>query len=205
MADDITVTPGTGVTVAADDVGGKLYQRIKVGVGADGAAADWEGAVGGYSAVASANFTRPADTNAYALGDLVANNTTAGSVAPMQFTVARVAAGSGMIRRARLKKSTAGLTNAQFRLHLYTASPTVTNGDNGAWLTTLSGYIGAYDFTLDRAFSDGAYGSAVPLVGGEMAFKLSSGQIIYGLLEARAGYAPGNAEVFTVELEVYQD
>lgn len=38
--DNISVTPGTGVVVAADDVGGVLYQRVKVGIGADGAAAD---------------------------------------------------------------------------------------------------------------------------------------------------------------------
>lgn len=40
MADDITVTPGTGVTIAADDVGGKLYQRIKLAHGVDGSATD---------------------------------------------------------------------------------------------------------------------------------------------------------------------
>ena len=40
MVDNIDVTPGTGATVAADDVGGALYQRVKLAVGADGAAAD---------------------------------------------------------------------------------------------------------------------------------------------------------------------
>jgi hypothetical protein len=37
MADDIDITPGTGATVATDDVGGKHYQKIKVAIGADGA------------------------------------------------------------------------------------------------------------------------------------------------------------------------
>lgn len=40
MADNIAVTPGSGATVAADEVGGALYQRVKLAVGADGAAAD---------------------------------------------------------------------------------------------------------------------------------------------------------------------
>jgi hypothetical protein len=40
MADNLNVTPGAGATVAADEVGGALYQRIKVALGADGAAAD---------------------------------------------------------------------------------------------------------------------------------------------------------------------
>lgn len=42
MADDIDVTVGTGTTktVAADDVGGKLHQRVKISQGADGSATD---------------------------------------------------------------------------------------------------------------------------------------------------------------------
>jgi hypothetical protein len=40
LADNIAVTPGTGATVATDDVGGIQYQRIKVAYGADGAATD---------------------------------------------------------------------------------------------------------------------------------------------------------------------
>lgn len=40
MADNVGYTPGTGATVAADDIGGVLYQRVKIGVGADGAATD---------------------------------------------------------------------------------------------------------------------------------------------------------------------
>jgi hypothetical protein len=40
MADNIGYTPGTGATVAADDIGGVLYQRVKVTTGADGTAND---------------------------------------------------------------------------------------------------------------------------------------------------------------------
>lgn len=39
MADNV-ILPGTGSSVAADDIGGALYQRVKVSLGADGAAAD---------------------------------------------------------------------------------------------------------------------------------------------------------------------
>lgn len=45
MADNTTRTPGVGETWAADDIAGVLYQRIKIGIGADGAATDWTGAV----------------------------------------------------------------------------------------------------------------------------------------------------------------
>ena len=40
MADNISVSQGSGVTVAADDVSGVLFQRVKVAAGADGAAVD---------------------------------------------------------------------------------------------------------------------------------------------------------------------
>jgi hypothetical protein len=40
MADNVGYTPGVGATVAADDIGGVLHQRVKIGVGADGVATD---------------------------------------------------------------------------------------------------------------------------------------------------------------------
>jgi hypothetical protein len=40
MADNIGYTPGSGALVAADDVGGVLYQRIKPAFGADNTAVD---------------------------------------------------------------------------------------------------------------------------------------------------------------------
>ena len=40
MADNVGITPGTGAPAAADDIGGVLYQRVKVAHGADGSATD---------------------------------------------------------------------------------------------------------------------------------------------------------------------
>lgn len=40
MADNVGYTPGTGATIAADDVGGVLHQRMKVQHGVDGTAVD---------------------------------------------------------------------------------------------------------------------------------------------------------------------
>ena len=36
MADNIGYTPGAGATIAADDIGGALHQRVKMVLGADG-------------------------------------------------------------------------------------------------------------------------------------------------------------------------
>jgi hypothetical protein len=40
MADNVAYTPGSGATVAADDVGGILHQRVKAVIGGDGSASD---------------------------------------------------------------------------------------------------------------------------------------------------------------------
>lgn len=159
----------------------------------------------GFGAVASANFTRPSDTTAYASGDLVANSTTAGSVTPLTFTSAvRAAGGVTRVERIRLRKSGTSTTNASFRVHLYSSSPTAANGDNGAFSTAVSNYIGAVDVVIDRAFSDGAAGAGVPLVGSAMTFTIPSGTSLFGLIEARAAYTPASGEVFTAIAELYR-
>lgn len=40
MADNVTITEGSGTQIAADDVGGVKYQRVKIATGADGIAND---------------------------------------------------------------------------------------------------------------------------------------------------------------------
>lgn len=154
---------------------------------------------------AAATMTRPADTTAYALGDLVANSTTAGSVTPFTFAVSRVTDRLVSIIGGKLEKSTTSVTSAFFRLHLYQTSPTVTNGDNAAWLSVKAGYLGALDITVDRAFSDGASGIGVPVIGSEIIAVPASGTVnIFGLLEARGAYTPGNAETFLPSLRMYR-
>lgn len=171
-----------------------------------GASEEHIGSVSGIIARPSASVTRPADTTAYAIGDLVADSTTAGSVVPMQFAVARIAGASGMIRRMRLRKTGTAITGAVFRLHLYSAAPTPSNGDNGAWLTNgAATYIGSIDVTMDKVFTDGASGNGVPTIGSEINFKTGSGTILYGLLEARGVYTPASGESFTCILEVLQN
>jgi hypothetical protein len=46
VADNIAITPGSGAIVAADDIGGVLYQRVKLDVGADGASVAASGDAG---------------------------------------------------------------------------------------------------------------------------------------------------------------
>ena len=160
---------------------------------------------------ASSTITRPADTTAYTSGDLVANSVTAGSVAALQFTtLARTSGGGGEVTGVTIQKSTNVITNVALRVHLFDTIPTFTSaGDNSAISSVVvaadKGYLGYVDITTFVAFSDVAWGSgAVDNSRGSLAYKATA-QIIYGIVEARGAFAPGNAEVFTIRLHARQN
>lgn len=164
---------------------------------------------GGYTAtpVASA-FARPADTTAYAVGDLVSNSTTAASCTYIAIPASRVAAGSGLIRRVMIRSSSQTLTNASYRVHLYNAQPaTVAVGDNAAiTLIDANKYLGSVDVTISQAFGSGTTGSVgYGIPSQDIAFKLASGVNVYALLEARAARTPDASEQFVIGLDVIQD
>lgn len=160
----------------------------------------------------SANFTRPADTTAYAAGDLVANSTTAGSVVPMSFTNAVRSAGDCVrIERVRIEKSSTNLTNASFRLHLFEASPTPTVGDNGVYnnagvlaTNNILYHAGTFPVTMQWSGSDGAMGIGTPTTGNGATASPTSGTSLFGLLEVTGAYTPASGEIFYVVLEGYR-
>lgn len=152
--------------------------------------------------VTSQTITRPADTTPYNLGDLVANNTTAGSVTPFAFNVGQ---SRGIkLWRISVNKSTASVTSAAFRVHLYNDSPTVANGDNGVWSSTSSSYNGFVDVAAPgTAFSNNYTATGVYVnnsVFAPLFFLSDADGYIYALLEARGAYTPGNAETFNITL-----
>ncbi len=161
--------------------------------------------VGGLSANPSAMFTRPADTTAYASGDLVANSTTAGAVVPLSLTAARVAAGGFLLHRLLLRKSGTSTTNAAFRVHLFGAAPTVTAGDNGVLaMSGSASYLGQVDITMTQAFTDGAVGMS-DFTMSDMIVRLGAGQSLYALIEARGAYTPASGETFALVADIAQD
>jgi hypothetical protein len=151
-----------------------------------------------------ASFTRPANTTAYASGQLVANSTTAGSVVPMLFNMGNTFPQNQFrITRARLFKNGTSSTNATFRINLYQGtSPICTNGDGGVWLTTnAAGWIGNIDIPSMLSFTDGAAGTGSCAAGSEILLKASAAGPIYGLLVALGAYTPTSGEIFTCTLE----
>lgn len=152
----------------------------------------------------SANFTRPANVTAYTIGDLVANSTTAGSVTALTYSsVGRSAPGRAWILGAKIKTSSIVITNKFFRIHFFTTSPTVANGDNGVFSKAEQGHIGSIDVNLSQIFTDASTGFGGANYG-PIPVDLASGQTVYALLEARGSFTPISAEVFTVDITVAQ-
>ena len=108
MADNVGYTPGTGALVAADDVGGVLYQRIKPAFGEDNTAVDVSATNplpvfdALQSPIASYLLNDFADGDPLYLGKVKADGT---------WLVQRYSAASGEMRYANLSNN-AGLTYA---------------------------------------------------------------------------------------------
>lgn len=165
----------------------------------------------GNTVVAPASaMTRPANTTAYSVGDLISNSTTAGSVTNFQFTVGRYNGGSGVVIGAQIQKTSNVITSASFRLHLFNNAPTYTAGGDNSLLSSVvvgssAGYLGYIDVPVMVGFSDVSWGSGSPDNARGSIPYATVAQVLYGLLEARAAYGPASAEVFTPYLDVLQD
>jgi hypothetical protein len=152
--------------------------------------------------VTCSTLTLPGTGGTYASGDLVANSATAGSVVAITCAnVARYSGGPVTITRASILKSATGVTNPNFYVHAYTAVPTVTNGNDGAFLSTASGHFCRLAVTADLAFSNGAEGVGVPISGSTCTRVLSATRDVTLLIEARAAYAWTAGETLIVTLE----
>jgi hypothetical protein len=111
LADNVAVTPGSGATFAADDVGGILHPRVKISIGADGTAADWPVGSGNQSAVPRMTLA----TDSPGVIPLVAHDA-ADSGEPLKVGHKAIAGMSGLtlVAAADRTDSYAGLDGAQY-------------------------------------------------------------------------------------------
>jgi hypothetical protein len=150
----------------------------------------------------SYNFNRPNDATAYTANDLVANQTIAGNVTSPSFAMESGANFATIIRRVRLKKSSAVTAAASFRVHFYSQTPSLVNGDNGVWSTASAGYIGSIDLDMSgaagRVFSDGVEATGAFGAGAEL---LSKTATVWATIQVLGAYVPTANETFTIDLE----
>ena len=154
----------------------------------------------------TSTLTLPATTTAYGSGQLVASSATAGSVVVPSFAIANTAGGAA-IGRLRLSVNDATATAwpaVKLQVDLWTAAPTFTNGDRGAFLpaTGVAGHLAAFTCTMSAEYGDGAYAECSPAVGSYVIPKLASGTTVYWTLQtAAAGGLTGASKVFTLTAE----
>lgn len=95
MADNVAITAGVGTSIAADDIGGVLHQRVKISQGADGAATDVSsaaplqvtGANGSFPVTNTGTFAVQSTNQANSgvdIGDVTINNAAGASAVNIQ-------------------------------------------------------------------------------------------------------------------------
>jgi hypothetical protein len=164
------------------------------------------GAVGGATVPVSFEFSRPADTTAYAVLDSIADKTSAANVLVFPNAL-RVAGGSGYVTKVQI--STDQKANvASYRLWLFSSNPTPVSDnallgilylENGIRLGKVDvGPLAAEDATASTCAVGLNTDIRLPVSAG-------GGQALYGLLETLTVFTPASAQKFWVELTIEQN
>lgn len=161
----------------------------------------------GYQTRASASFTRPADTTAYAAQDVVSNSTTAPTLLTFS-SMARSNGGSGLILSARHMKSNATTSGATYRLHLYSDNTVSAINDNAQFTLLFANRAKRLGF-IDFNHGSGGTGSdstnaLTTFVNLPFVCEAAS-TALYGMLTVTGGYTPTSGEQHFIELAVVQN
>lgn len=157
----------------------------------------------------SATLTRPNDTTQYAIGDVVANSTTA-PVAIAFAGVVRDHNGTNEIKKAFMIDSANQSTKGDFELWLFHTAPTMDN-DNAAFTPTDAELLNLVA-VITFAGADAVVGDATSGAGGNAVYfgkfkstssivgTKASAKALHGVFVARNTYTPVAQEAFTFEL-----
>ena len=161
----------------------------------------------------TSTLTRPNNTTAYAQNDLIADNTTAGSIVVPSLSVDPRHQEIELIGGTLYTNLTTGFTTFQGHIDLWDAAPTFSNGDNGAYAVATGaanwlGHLTTEVSSAYNAFGDGAKLAATPgasfTATGSMPIPLrrvSGGLIYWSLREIDAtGFTPIANQTFTLAL-----
>lgn len=144
-------------------------------------------------------------TTAYSAGQLIASSATASSIVVPSFIVPPSQDGA-LFTTPELStndSTSTGWGGVTVQLDLWSAAPTFTNGDRGAFaLATGSAlHIGAFQCTMSAVAGDGAYSECAPTVGSFVMPKLPAGSSVSWTLQAiTATGVTGASKVFTLTM-----
>jgi hypothetical protein len=149
----------------------------------------------------ASTLTRPANTAAYAANQLIASSTTAASIMVPSFATGM---GAGILPRLRLRTNApSGWGGVNLSINLWSAAPTYTNGDGGAYApaTGSAAWLANFLILSLQQFGDGAIGSGGLTSANEMAFRLGA-TAVYWDLQILSAATPMSGQTFTLTAEV---
>jgi hypothetical protein len=152
-------------------------------------------------------YTLTSTTTAYTAGQLIANNSAAGSVTNPSFSIANSAGGAAIPRLRLISNDTTSTAWAAqtVQVDLWSAAPTWTNGDRAAWLpaTGSASHLGSYNCTFPTpVWGDGLTAECAPQVGNFSLPVLASGSTVYASYKAVTGSGvTGASKTFTLIAE----
>jgi hypothetical protein len=149
-------------------------------------------------------FTRPNDTTQYAAGDLVANDTTAGSVTALTWSIPGGSKNIAKIVSVVMTKSDgADVTSATFRVHFFNTSPLApANGDNGAFSPAVAACQAHTDLRHSGTLTHQLGGDSLAQAAPSIPLTGLTSDTVYGLIEATGTYTPAAQETFSVQFVV---
>ena len=206
MADNYNVKDAAGstISIAADEVSTGVYSnRVTPLVGGTDVADANPLPVKGVLVVVSGEFTRPANTDAYAIGHVVADSTSAATPLAISGCV-RVNEGTSWLVGAELIADQKSITPT-FRIHIFNAAPTQSN-DKAAHrglYTDVGKRVGRFvlgplstpsDTTNSTISAASDYNLRLPV-------KCASGSTtLYFILETLTAFTPASGGKFTLKL-----
>jgi hypothetical protein len=201
-----TVTQGSGLTINTLPNAGQaaMANSLGVAIASDQSAVPVTALSSSAITNPTSMLTRSANVTAYATGQLVANNTTAGSVVVPSFVIATSAGGAIIPRLRLLTNASTGWNGVNFSINLWRAAPTYTNGDGGAYspATGSAGWLANFLISGMTQFGDGAVGSGSIATANEMTIKLPSGTAIFWDLQILSTATPISGQTFTLTAEL---
>ena len=200
-----TVTQGSGLTINTLPNAGQatMANSLGVAIASDQSAVPTTSLNSGAITNPTSVLTRPANTTAYASGQLIASSTTAGSIVVRSFAIA-TSAGGAIIPRLRLTTNApTGWGAVNLSINLWSTAPTYTNGDGGAYAPATGYAIWLANILMALTqFGDGAVGSGSITSANQMSLKLSSGTSVFWDLKILSAATPITGQTFTLTAEV---
>lgn len=149
----------------------------------------------------AAEFTRPANTTAYAALDAISDSTTAPN--DLEFTgLGAGSAGGGKITKVKVLTDQATNTSA-YRLHLFSAAPTPVNDNDPQTLLYANRATWLGSITTSAAAPEGTGSTAAWAVSPALNFPFkcaADSQTVYGMLQTVGGFTPASGQKFYIEL-----